>query len=1429
MSSQTLTSSNGTINIYANPQASADIASNVVAVAALQTDLTTVNTDLGAKELRIESALGEGTTPRNTPIELFGCYPLFYGAPDARRFKEAGDSKYIPVDNKDFQRPVGAAFWKGHHDSVKAPLEVSLAPSTAAAAESENPVDYPLMSFDNMFALNDAGEVVQTQVKTLVEIPEMMQEKWDVFEGSCDKGEWVEPGVLGYRVHVTKNNIFYNKYSHPTDRSTQYLVEENTFNPANGNVFRHKDYDNVLVVVQEADGELGTKTPRFNNGFDSLKSAAGSDLMRAKITAFDAGVDAAQAYNEFLGRLNNLNSDIPNETSSDSNAETFQKGFVWSDQTVFIFVFDETNNEVQVMEQFNYSDGFSSTDSIITDNLKFVLDAMLSETPLKFEFQGAAGKYQNKLRMKRFPRNSKLSLKKVSRNTIAVAQGKSVSQVDADRLTYSLAASNERKTICKHRMFKAASNWCAGHAAAASGDYATYLNEKAVDFTNMAAALPAHGVTFEGLALSDFVDPSQVLWSLSGDDLFGITTENSRVVNRFHYMSDRTVSIADVATASDRSFIPTYELNYSVATAQTSANTAQSTADFTLNRANAELLARLNSMLTLEQKQEILNKKHAIYRVGYQNRPQGINQEEIDAQDLFMTSLKQKAKDDLGVDIDMYVNYQKDSEGNPILDEEVKVAFVFGFPDLATHNKVIAFESNADATDTSTFFHKVTDNSGLSPTEIDLWMFITDDSATNTQAGLSENWVYDPSAAAGSLKSIMSAGNVWDGFTGRTSLSWWDLVTVSFNNANNLHIGRFSELRAQIGSSVISEANGVFTLTPATRLNIGVGFGPDSAEALAVNMIDVELAIVSQGQIRARLYNAGATMTGDLDAGTIDANIMFSAYALGFSAASQLPANGLATAYTGMTAAQTTSYYLSEQGKLDYEDMYADSSYVGFPTCQVGPEAFGWSKTQITNLAEMRAQTAIRTPGGYLATISQNVYRDGVSGPDNVFPDNPPTTVGGIVAGTYDMWEWNSAGVDATLVETYGPEGSTIKDGATYPYHYPNGFHQVTALTDLVFTRTKLAEFNDQEIQWIREACARTAVRFQGARDAIVSRNLKHITDSTDGWSGITILDTPTDIRDAFILEAKSVLDNLDWTSNPEDGVKFNQMLANLLAYANPGPSVDDIVADIQSRYSTTEALDNRVRAMGDITFFVGMNAWAFPELETDLATVAGATAGVPDANGNTWTSEQITQAVNLATYYATVGPLLNLNVVAWDSTIHWLAHPPGVGPHDLSYLTVGNSFFKFGTVAEFDAAWYGDYQTVGKPLRTGALAQPYVDAGAIGAFRAPVFRGEKGRLDYTPLLYGVKALVMNFTVTDQNAYNTWRNDLPEDMSDDMFILVDTSFRREARVAEGGLWNTAGRVMVLEVSSETEGTTFFADHPPAGATVNVAYVITDWV
>ena len=1134
---------------------------------------------IGAQATEIEYASGNGAEPANEAVELFGCFPLYRGQAHARNHHGANGSILIPVGDRFWHRPVGAGFYKGCHDNLKIPL------SGVAGGISHDTTADTQCPFDEMSTL--AG--VTTQTKALEQIYTIPQERQAVYEGSVDKGEWCEPGCLGYRVHCTADAIFLNKYSHPTIRTTEYLCESTCFRIGDGMIFQHVDEDkkNVLVAITKAPNLVnpqntryqGTLTPRFMNALNSVKSAEGRALTEAKLVASGkTSTEATAAFDEFVARLNHVSSDSEVESGAhNDNAGLWKSGIGYCDQVIVTLIYDDVNNEVQVFEQCNYSDGiftdvpggFAFTGAELSVPVQDVINVLLADTPLQYEYEGAAGKYQNRLRTKAFPANSKFGLKKVSRQAIAVAQNKTIAQVDEEQRLYSVNSNAELKSVLKWRQWKAAERYFMAHrdVATAGSNEKTYYDRKAEDYYNLALAMATHAATFDNV--SALPEPTPVPWNAGDGGLLDVRIEDGKVVSGYSYHSSRDVAIAN--SAAERTFVPAYELNYSVAN-------AQATADFTLNRANAELLGRLNAMLSLEQKQEILNKKHPIYRIGYQNRPQGINQEEIEAQALFMTSLKQKAKDDLGVDIDMYVNYQKDTDGNPILDQEVKVAFVFGFPDLATHNKVIALESNADQTDPSTFLHKVANNSGLSPTEIDLWMFITDDTATNTQTGLSEDWVYDSSAAAGSLKSIMSAGNVWDGMTGQISSSWWNLVVDGFNrgNTNNLHIGRFSELRAQIGSSVISESNGVYTLTPAKRLNIGVGFGPDSTEALAVNMIDVELAILSQGQMRARLYNAGATSTTELDAGTIDANLMFGAYALGFSAASQLPANGLATAYTGMTAAQTTSYYLSEQGKLDYEDIYEGSNYYGFPTCQVGPEAFGWSKTRVTNLAEMREQNAIRTPGGYLQTISQNVYRDGPDGPDNVLADDAPTTVGGVVAGTYDMWEWNSAGVDATLIETYGGPDATIKDGVTYPYHYPNGFHQVTALTDLVFTRTKLAEFEDDEIEWIREACARTAIRFQGARAAKVSRVLKNIRDSTNGWSGITILDTPTDIRDAFILEAKSVLDNLDWTSNPEDGVKFNQMLANLLAYANPGPSVEGLITFTQ--VNLNNAVSTQVR-----------------------------------------------------------------------------------------------------------------------------------------------------------------------------------------------------------------------------------------------------------
>lgn len=551
------------------------LASQQATIATQESTLASQQATIGAQETNIESALGNGDNPANAANELYGCYPLFRGREHAKRYKEAHASIEIPVGGTMWNRPVGPAFFKGHHDSVKVPEEVSFAPADVASAIADDPSAYPQLAFDDMFL----ADGTQTQTKKLVEIAEVMPEKWAVYEGSCDKGEWVEPGVLGYRVHVTSDNIYYTKYSHPTLRTTEYLVESTSFTAADGNVFKHKDYTNVLVAISETGGLRGTRTPRFMNAFNSLKSLEGRNRIEAKLVAAGkTSTESLAAYNEFVARLEQLCSDAAVESGAhDTNSELFKKGICYTDQVVYTFVFDEENNEVQVLEQYNYSDGIFDgnndfTDDELSDNVVSVLDVLLEDSPLRFEYEGVRGKYQNKLRMKRFPRDSKFSLKKVARASIAVAYIKSIAQVDADRLAYSISAASELKAVLKHRMFKAAELYFAAHATVATGDEKTYYDKRAEDYYNLALAMATHALTFEGATVTD---PTPVPWNAGDGGLLDVLVEDGKVLSGYHYFSPRTVTIAD--SAAERTFVPTYELNYATSQLDTRTTTVEDT------------------------------------------------------------------------------------------------------------------------------------------------------------------------------------------------------------------------------------------------------------------------------------------------------------------------------------------------------------------------------------------------------------------------------------------------------------------------------------------------------------------------------------------------------------------------------------------------------------------------------------------------------------------------------------------------------------------------------------------------------------------------------------------------------------------------------------------------------------------------------------
>jgi len=385
-----------------------------------------------------------------------------------------------------------------------------------------------------------------------------------------------------------------------------------------------------------------------------------------------------------------------------------------------------------------------------------------------------------------------------------------------------------------------------------------------------------------------------------------------------------------------------------------------------------------------------------------------------------------------------------------------------------------------------------------------------------------------------------------------------------------------------LSSQGASIAHGGVAPGAVTTLKIGIAMGSESLEAqIFPTMLDEELNRLSHGTMRATLFanptsvsglGSGGSGTGEVLSGLVDGTLMWSNFVFQTRTIAQLASNGLASAYTGLNAVELVEYYTSEEGIEDYKVIYADSSFVGLPACQIGPEAFGWSKTEITSLADMNALSSIRMPGGVLNTISKTLYGDGVITPS---PRGGPTAVG-VSNETFDFWEWNGLPGDEAWLRANNPSAlARLQAGTSYPFYYPQSVHQETLIADVVMDTTRFNRLTELEKLWLREACAIVALRFYYKRQdgGIEIENKIRDTANAEWSSTIQIQDTPFEINNGFKLETVRVLD-ITAATDP----KLKLMLAKLTDFAkrkattNRVATLDAEMNNLQSLVATLTA-----------------------------------------------------------------------------------------------------------------------------------------------------------------------------------------------------------------------------------------------------------------
>jgi TRAP-type mannitol/chloroaromatic compound transport system substrate-binding protein len=218
--------------------------------------------------------------------------------------------------------------------------------------------------------------------------------------------------------------------------------------------------------------------------------------------------------------------------------------------------------------------------------------------------------------------------------------------------------------------------------------------------------------------------------------------------------------------------------------------------------------------------------------------------------------------------------------------------------------------------------------------------------------------------------------------------------------------------------------------------------------------------------------------------------------------------------------------WMYEGGGWDlYREFYQDVlklNVIAFPTLPTSPQAFGWFKRPVKNLADFKGMKCRQT--GITAEVFQRMGMSTVNMPGGEI-------IPAAQRGTIDCAEWVG-----------GKDDLNLGFHSVWKYHYVPGMHESTSTGELIINGDVWASFTPQQQEIVRsvmnESFARWWPRWQkGQADAMKELQEKH---------GVRILRTPPDILTAF-LKAWDEVAAEESAKNPF----FKKVLDSQRAYAS--------------------------------------------------------------------------------------------------------------------------------------------------------------------------------------------------------------------------------------------------------------------------------------
>jgi TRAP-type mannitol/chloroaromatic compound transport system substrate-binding protein len=262
-----------------------------------------------------------------------------------------------------------------------------------------------------------------------------------------------------------------------------------------------------------------------------------------------------------------------------------------------------------------------------------------------------------------------------------------------------------------------------------------------------------------------------------------------------------------------------------------------------------------------------------------------------------------------------------------------------------------------------------------------------------------------------------------------------------------------------------------------------------------------------------------------VDKGLVDSGFAWTHYWSGKHPAAMLFGSPSGGSGLGMDQMAWVSWFLEGGGKELYRELFDEHlkvNVVGFIVQPVGPEALGWFKQPIKNMADLQKRR-FRTPPGIPGAIYKEMGVTAIALPGaEIIPSAE--------RGVLDAAEWCCPVTDLA----YGFQRA-------FKYYYLQGLHQNTVNADIYINKNFWNKL-PKDVQAIFEGAAlaslmeSTAYRIRANALALIELKTKH---------GVQVMETPPDYFPAFMAAAKKVMEE-----NAAKNAFFKKVLDSQAAFA---------------------------------------------------------------------------------------------------------------------------------------------------------------------------------------------------------------------------------------------------------------------------------------